>query len=129
MKKLLLASLMLATTAFAQTKKVIIEDYTGLNCGWCPEGTVILEGLQSNASCLPIAMHGGSFEPTTSPLRTPEVNAIISAFTVTSFPGGCVNRVKYPTTATTLQMGRGSWSPAYNVEKAKTAIASVSLRG
>lgn len=128
MKKLLLASLMLGTVgAYAQTKKVIIEDYTGLHCGWCPEGTVILEGLQAaNPTCIPIAIHTGSYEPAGSAINAGTVgSAIIGATQPAGYPNGSVDRKKY--TGTTISMGRGSWTAAFNVQKAKTAIASVSF--
>lgn len=36
------------TATNAQTvKKVMLEDFTGTWCGWCPEGTVIVEQLQA----------------------------------------------------------------------------------
>ena len=43
---LFVASLLCGTLAFSQTfvsttpsnKKVVIEEFTGINCGWCPQG-------------------------------------------------------------------------------------------
>jgi hypothetical protein len=135
MKKLLLASLLLATTgAFAQTKKVIIEDYTGLHCGWCPEGTVILEGLRSSnpTNCLPVAIHTGSYEPGTSAINMQSSvgSALTSTLKVLGFPNGAVDRKNYPAAGAghdSIAMGRGSWSAAFNVQKAKTAVATVSF--
>lgn len=129
MKKLLLASAMLATTAtYAQTKKVIIEDYTGLNCGWCPEGTVILEGLQASnpTNCLPIAIHTGSYEPPTSVLNAGAIGTdIITTLGVTAFPNGAVDRKVL--VGTTIAQGRGTWTNSFNTRKALAAIVSVSF--
>ncbi|MCI6159867.1 MAG: thioredoxin family protein [Prevotella sp.] len=36
----------LNSAAFAQTKRVIEEEYTGTRCGWCPRGTVGMELVQ-----------------------------------------------------------------------------------
>jgi hypothetical protein len=129
MKKLLLASLMLGTIgAYAQTKKVIIEDYTGLHCGWCPEGTVVLEGLRTSnpSTCLPIAIHTGSYEPASSSINAGTIGSTLTTATgVTGYPNGAVDRKKY--TGTSIAMGRGSWSAAFSARAALTAIASISF--
>lgn len=129
MKKLLLASLMLASVgAYAQTKKVILHDYTGLNCGWCPEGTVIIENLQAANpnNFIPIAIHTGSYEPTSSPLYAGSVGTdLISTTGVTGFPNGSVDMKVL--TGTTIAQGRGTWTSSFNTRAAMTAIVSVSF--
>lgn len=131
MKKLLLCALPLtlaAGVANSQTKKVMLEDYTGLNCGWCPEGTVIIENMMvaHPTNFIPIAIHTGSYEPTSSVLNAGTVGSTLTSSTgVTGYPNGSVDRKKY--TGTSISMGRGSWTNAYNTQAAKTAIVSVSL--
>ncbi|MCB0696075.1 MAG: Omp28-related outer membrane protein [Chitinophagaceae bacterium] len=127
MKKLLLGALMLTSVStFAQTKKVIMEDFTGLKCGWCPEGTVILEGLYASqpAVCIPVAVHGGGFEPSTSPLKTPDGDLLVSDVNATSFPCGAIDRVKFSGEAK-VPVGRGSWVSYFNQQAATTAIVSI----
>ncbi len=136
MKKLLLASFALAAfSANAQTvKKVIIEDYTGLHCGWCPEGTVVLEGLRASnpTNCIPVAIHTGGYEPSTSSINMQSTvgGTLTSTLKVLGYPNGSVDRKRYAPLGfggDTIAMGRGSWSAAFNAQKAKTAIASVSF--
>lgn len=127
MKKLLLSALMLASiSSFGQTRKVLMEDYTGMQCGWCPEGTVILEELHSTDPeyCLPVAIHGGSFEYAGSPLRSKFADDMFAAFSITSFPSGGINRVKFQGEAK-MPVGRGSWKTYYPKEKANPAIVSI----
>ena len=46
MRTLLLVTLLLATFSLsAQTKKVLFEEFTGTDCGNCPEGHYIMDGL------------------------------------------------------------------------------------
>lgn len=121
MKKLLLASLVLASVATnAQTKKVILEDFTGGWCGWCPEGTVILEGLEvSNpTNFIPIATHQGDA------LEIPDGTAIISALNQSSYPGGAVDRKLFSGEAK-VPVGRGKWSGYVANRLATSAIVSV----
>lgn len=128
-KFILFASAMLLTAAAnAQTKKVVMEDYTGLNCGWCPEGTVVLEGLQASnpASCLPIAIHTGSYEPSSSTLNAGAVGtALITATGVTGFPNGAVDRKVL--TGTTIAQGRGTWASSFATRAALTAPVTISF--
>ncbi len=122
MKKLLLASVMLVSVAsYAQTKKVIIEDYTGTWCGWCPEGTVVLEGLEhADANIIPLANHNGDA------LQTPEGAKIDADLNVTSYPNGSIDRVKWQGEPKT-SMSRGSWASYASQRKSEIAIVSVSF--
>lgn len=129
MKKLLLASFALAAIgANAQTKKVILHDYTGVNCQYCTDGTVVLEGMlaANPTTFIPIQIHTGSYTPTASTLKTAEGDAFNTAAAPSGYPAGSVDFVKYSTN-TTVAMGRGSWNAAFGVQKAKTAIASVGI--
>ncbi len=136
MKKLLFAlALLPALSVNAQTvKKVLMEDFTGLKCGWCPEGTVILEDLkhQFPANVVEIAMHGGSFEPSNSSLREPEHSQLFSALEASAFPAGAIDRKIYPARIQKnyypgISMSRNDWEDAFNVQKGQTAIVSVSF--
>lgn len=128
MKKLLLlpSLVLLAYGSSAQTKKVIVEDYTGINCGWCPEGTVILEGLHSNNpnSIIPVAMHGGLYEPSTSPLKNQDAETVISFTKPSGFPAGAVDRKKF-SGESSVAVSRGKWTPYFNQQSGNTAIASI----
>ena len=127
MKKMLLGVLMVTSIgAFAQTKKVIVEDYTGLKCGWCPEGTVILEGLHASNpnNCIPIAVHGGGYEPSTSPLKSTEAESVITYVTPAGYPAGAVDRKKF-SGESSVAVGRGKWTSYFNSQAATTAKASV----
>lgn len=54
--------LTLYTVTRIPTKRVVVEDYTGMWCQYCPRGTVVLESLQRRypADFIGIAIHGGS---------------------------------------------------------------------
>ena len=74
MKKLLLISLLLTgfmATSFAQTivgtdpenKNVVLEEFTGIYCGYCPQGHAIAQGIydQHPDDVVLIAVHTGNF--------------------------------------------------------------------
>jgi thiol-disulfide isomerase/thioredoxin len=112
----------LAISSSAQIKKVVLEDFTGTWCGWCPEGTVVLEQLK--------ATHGDNFFPVAShngdALEVPDGAAIDAGLNVTGYPNGAVDRVKFAANAK-IPMSRGGWSNYTNQRLGEQALASVSL--
>lgn len=94
-------------------RNVILEEFTGRNCGWCPEGHLIANGIAANnpGRFWAVNIHGGGFSPTSYPnLNTPAGSAIISAFHVNAFPMGVVNR------STPNGVDRGEWANLSNVQ-------------
>ena len=49
------------TTSFVPVHRVLVEDYTGTWCGYCPQGYVAMEGIRRDYSdaVVGIAYHGG----------------------------------------------------------------------
>lgn len=125
MKKILLALLASASfhVADAQTtKKVILEDFTGTWCGWCPEGTVIIDQLlaANPTTFIPVASHNGDG------LQVPEGAAIDAGLNVTAYPNGAVDRFQFMGQAK-IPMSRGMWSSSFNTRKNAPANVSVSF--
>lgn len=142
MKKLLLACMMVPVLgANAQTvKKVILEDLTGVKCGWCPEGAVMAEDLYKAkpSTFIPVAIHTGSYTSPSSPLRTAHGDAINTMLKPYGYPAGAVDRKNYPPGHvpgapqnydkwTGLAMSRGVWQDAINVRMALDGVVSVSF--
>lgn len=126
MKKIYLSLLLgfvIINQVHAQTvKKVMLEDFTGTWCGWCPEGTVIIEQLQAAnpTTFIPVASHSGDA------LEVPEGAAIDAGLNVTAYPNGAVDRFQFPGTSK-IPMSRGAWSSSFNTRKAMTPSVSVSF--
>ena len=98
------------------TKKVILEEFTGEWCGWCPEGA---EVMKSNLSANPntvigIAVHDGD------PMEIPSFNSWIKTLTnVSGFPNGSVDRLD--------ATGRGYWTGQINNELTKVADLGMAM--
>ena len=99
-----------------QNRTALLEDFTGVNCGYCPEGHVIAHDLADAhpGEVVVVGVHAGSFAvPSGSQpdFRTPEGTTINDHFGVNSYPAGIVDR--YPFSGGIVQ-GRGAWEGMVN---------------
>lgn len=134
MNKKLLSSLLLLFAigvGYSQTivsttpenKKVVLEEFTGINCVFCPEGHAIAQNIQNNnpGNVFLINIHTGGFaNPSGSQpdFRTPFGAAIASQSQLVGYPAGTVNRHFFPGQAQNggsgTAMSRGQWTSASN---------------
>ncbi|MEO8087146.1 MAG: Omp28-related outer membrane protein [Bacteroidota bacterium] len=100
----------------AAVKKVLVEDYTGHNCGNCPEGGVILNDSMHNKygdNLVVITVHAGDYANVCPGMNTCPPNSPAGSFAVDYkttvgtdwhnaygvffYPAGMVDRIDYPT--------------------------------
>ena len=110
MKKLLTFAFALFTTfAFAQNfvstspenRKVVLEEFTGIHCTFCPDGHVIGQGLHdaNPNNVFLINIHEGGYATPNSgepDFRTPLGAAIDGQSGLAGYPAGTVNRHNFP---------------------------------
>lgn len=97
-----------------QQRTAFLEDFTGLHCGYCPEGHVIMETLeeQHGARFVTVGVHAGPFAaPSTGEpdFRTTAGTAIDAHFTIGGYPAGVINRHLFNGAD---DLGRGAWEGA-----------------
>lgn len=69
------------------TTKVMIEDYTGTWCQFCPRLAYALDqAVAASSNIIPVAIHDDADMP------FPNVDALLNEFNITGFPTGRVNR-------------------------------------
>ncbi|MEZ4778454.1 MAG: T9SS type A sorting domain-containing protein [Flavobacteriaceae bacterium] len=127
----IVACFFLAFTATAQTivsttpenKKVILEEFTGIHCVFCPEGHAIAKAIQDNnpGEVFLINVHVGSFavpgagEPD---FRTQFGTQIANQSQLVGYPAATVNRHFFPGMAQNggsgTAMSRNNWTNASN---------------
>lgn len=110
---------------------VVLEEYTGVRCPWCPDGhTIANQALANNPDRLILVnVHTGSFATPGADSRFPGVefqdlrvgsvgNLMTSAAQLTGFPGGSVSRYTFTTESGVAPyfsqngghgLGRGGW--------------------
>ena len=131
LKKLLstAAFSLLTVIAFGQTivsttpedKKVILEEFTGINCQFCPDGHAIAQSIQDNnpGNVFLVNIHVGGFAnpgPGQPDFRTPWGSAIAAQSNLTGYPAGTVNRHFFPgqSQGGGTAMSRSQWNSASN---------------
>ena len=105
-----------------QKRNVLIEELTGINCQYCPDGHAIANNLIKNNPdrVWAVNVHSGGYAPTSYPnLNTTASAAICNAFTTGSFPSGIVNR------STATAENRFSWETSTNQQLSQDAECNV----
>jgi hypothetical protein len=148
MKKLLTIALGLVTTiSFAQTfvsttpenKKVVLEEFTGIYCGFCPDGHVLGQALHTaypNDVFL-INIHAGGYANPNGPndpdFKTVYGGAIDAASGLAGYPAGTVNRATFASippqgAAGSTALSRGDWASAAALVMAEPSEVNVAAQ-
>jgi len=134
MKKLLSFFLVacFSATLFAQTivstepsnKNVILEEYTGTNCQYCPDGHRIAAQIAANnpGRAWGINVHQGSFAPNNPDYKTEWGDGLAGQYTISGYPCGTVNRGP-------AMLNRGQWAGAANTIIASASPVNVAAQG
>ena len=99
-----------------QQRTALLEDFTGIHCGYCPEGHAIAASLKAAHpdDLVVVGVHAGGYavpgvgEPD---FRTTEGTAIDANFTISGYPAGVINRLTF---GGLDDLGRGAWEGAVN---------------
>jgi hypothetical protein len=113
-----------------EDKKVVLEEFTGIHCVWCPSGHTIAQAIQDNNpdDVFLINIHTGGFatpgagEPD---FRVPDGNTIRSYYGVTSYPSGMINRHVF--SGGSPVMSRSLWTSSANTTLAESSYVNVGV--
>ena len=116
---LLIAILALVTTQTnAQIKNVLLEQHTGAWCGWCVDGTVVMDeiiGLYGD-QVIGVKVHGGD------DMEIPEQSIIGGALGLSGYPTGSVDRKNF---GGSVFLNRGAWKSSCESQMQQKAKAEV----
>lgn len=146
MKKTLLTSFLLGigfvnaqtfVPTTPQNKKVILEEFTGVNCVYCPQGHAIANAIKTadpnNVFLINIHEGGYSVPGAGQPdFRTSFGTSIVAQTGLAGYPAGTVNRTFFPgfsqNNATGTAMSRNYWTSAANTIKNQPSYVNVALQ-
>ena len=119
---LLTSTLVLAQTIVStspENKKIVLEEYTGIHCTYCPDGHEIAQSLKdaNPDNIFIVNIHTGGYATPSSgepDFRTSFGDAIAAQSNLTGYPSGSVNRQYFSSLSMNggTAMGRGGWSSA-----------------
>ena len=120
----------------AQNRKVVLEEFTGIHCQFCPDGHKRANDLKASkpaGSVILVNVHEGGYAtpgPTEPDFRTSEGNSIaaITGMNIAGYPTGSVNRHLFPG-ETGLAVNRGQWSDYADSILAKPSYVNIALEG
>ncbi|MDP4934768.1 MAG: Omp28-related outer membrane protein [Salibacteraceae bacterium] len=118
----------------SQNRNVVLEEFTGIHCTFCPDGhkkanelkaanpgRVVLINIHSGGYATP-----GAGEPD---FRTPYGEPIDDQAGIAGYPAGTINRENFVSSGWTqgsgTAMSRGSWVSAANVVKAESSPVNI----
>lgn len=131
-----LAQAQLPVSTTAQNKKVVLEEFTGIYCGWCPDGHKLANNLKASkpkGDVIVINVHTGGYAqpgPSDPDYRTSE-GAVISNITgmnITGYPTGSINRHLF-SGQTGFAVSRSAWSSMATQILGQTSYANIALEG
>lgn len=106
-----------------ENAKVILEEFTGIYCVYCPQGHAIAQSIQSQnpGNVFLINIHTGGYanpQGNDPDFRTQWGAAIANQSELIGYPAGTVNRHYFPGTAqnggTSTAQSRGTWAATSN---------------
>lgn len=117
-----------------QNKKVILEEFTGVNCVYCPQGHTIANSIKASnpTNVFLINIHVGGYATPSAgqpDFRTPFGTAIVNQTGIVGYPAGTVNRTVFTGSAqngtTGTAMSRDKWSAASNLTLTQSSYVNV----
>ncbi len=118
----------LVDTTQAENKNVLLEEYTGRNCPYCPDGHKIANDIKvaNPGDVVLIRIHTGGYAPTTNPnLNTAFGPTLADQSGITGYPTGTINRHVFSGSSTS--MGRSAWSAVSDQVLAETAVVNIGM--
>lgn len=109
-------------------KNVVLEEYTGTNCTYCPDGH---KRANEFAAANPgrvvlINIHQGSFAGSNPDYKTDFGNALAAQTGLTGYPSGTINRRVF--SGTTTALGRSDWASKGAIVLAEPSFVNVAVR-
>lgn len=141
---LLLFTLISYLASFSQTivstdtenKKVILEEFTGIYCTFCPDGHAIANAIKAEnpEDVFIINIHTGGYAVPNPAINDPDFrtsfgDAIANQSNLTGYPAGTVNRQFFSSLTMNggTAMGRGGWTTAASQVLSQSAYVNVGV--
>lgn len=119
----------------AENKNVVLEEFTGIYCTYCPDGHVVAQGIQdaNPNDVVLINIHTGGYAAPNGgdpDFRTPWGDAIAGQSGLSGYPAGTVNRHLFSglSQGSGTAMSRSNWSGASNTTLQESSYVNVAAQ-
>ncbi len=119
---------LLVDTTQAENKNVLLEEYTGRNCSYCPDGHKIANNIKeaNPQDIILIRVHTGGYAPTSYPnFNTSFGTPLADQSGISGYPTGTINRHVFSGSSTS--MSRSAWSSVSNQVLLETAVVNIGM--
>ncbi|MGB1931760.1 MAG: Omp28-related outer membrane protein [Flavobacteriales bacterium] len=119
----------LVDTTQAENKNVLLEEYTGRNCPYCPDGHKIANDIKvaNPNDVVLIRVHTGGYAPTSYPnLNTSFGVALANQSGITGYPTGTINRHVFAGSSST-SMSRFLWTNKSNEVLSELSVVNIGM--
>ena len=109
---------LVTTETSAQIKNVLLEQHTGAWCGWCVDGTVVMDEILElyGDRVIGVKIHNGDA------MEIPEQSVIARALGLTGYPTGSIDRKNF---GGSVFLDRGAWMTSCESQIQQRAKAEV----
>ena len=116
-----------------QNKNVVLEELTGINCQYCPDGHLranqIATAPANVGRVVLVNIHAGGYATPGAgqpDLRTTDGTALDAFFAPSGYPAGAVQRTAFGT-ETVLATGRGNWAGQATARLAEASPVNIAM--
>ncbi len=119
-----------------ENRNVVLEEFTGIHCTYCPDGHAIAQALKDGdpENVFLVNVHAGGYATPTAgepDFRTPFGAAIDGQSGLAGYPAGTVNRQNFPGleqgAAGATAMGRANWAAAAGIVTAEASYVNTAV--
>jgi hypothetical protein len=131
MKRLLTVSLLVVlfltglNNLQAQTQRILLEQHTGAWCGWCVDGSYIMDQLQEEYpdQVIGVKWHNGDA------MAIPTQGQLGQALGLTGFPTGSISRTAFSDGqgGAVIMLSRGAWKQASEIVMNQEPLVDVKI--
>ena len=111
-----------------ENQRVVLEEFTGKTCTWCPAGHLIASNMKAAdpANVFLINIHTGGYAAGTPNYRTDFGTAIAGQSGLDGYPAGTINRQAFGGETATAT-SRGAWTTNAATVKTQAAYVNVAI--
>lgn len=106
-------------------RNALIEEFTGVNCGFCPDGHRIADELvdANPGRVVAVNIHSGSYASDPTDFRIQDGENLDNTFSINGYPTGVVSRAQGNTTSS-----RGAWAGQVTPILSQTSYVNLGMQ-